>query len=238
MEEKCPTTLLSKFWWSFHTYVNHPHWLPLPSRMASIPSLSQRHEPVPRFSHCAATVGRRCYLWGGFVQDFSESGGRKFSSTIEVFDPYLEIWEKHNTTGMPPPGLCDGVCTALLESLYCFGGQDGEDDHNSLHRLDTTTLKWRELRPLNQSEGPMRKVWCGMVSFFQDQLAIFGGYGIPTGPIQPGATFIKDNFTSGRGCSNELHVFDITRSMWALSHSYVMWVSEVWGNTSCWYTFC
>ena len=181
--------------------------------MASILSLSQRYEPIPRFSHCAATVGRRCYLWGGFVQDFSESGGRNVASTVEIFDPYLETWEKHPTTGVPPPGLYDGAFTSLLDSLYCFGGQDGEYDYNSLHRLDTTTLKWKELRPLNQSDRPMRKIWCGMVSFFQDQLATFGGYGLPTGPIQPGATFIKDNVTSRRGCSNELHVFDIARSM-------------------------
>ena len=52
-----------------------------------------------------------------------------------------------------------------------------------------------------------------MVSFFQDKLATFGGYGIPTGPIQPGATFIKDPFDTGIGWSNELHVFDITTSM-------------------------
>ena len=31
-----------------------------------------------------------------------------------------------------------------------------------------------------------------MVSFLQDQLAVFGGYGIPTGPTQPGATEATD----------------------------------------------
>ena len=59
----------------------------------------------------------------------------------------------------------------------------------------------------------MRKIWCGMVSFLQDQLAIFGGYGIPTGPIQPGATFIQRRIGSSIGLSNELQVFDITTSV-------------------------
>ena len=172
------------------------------------------YEPTPRFSHCAAAVGGRCHLWGGFVQDSSESGRKKLASTIEIYDPYLETWEKHPTTGVPPPGLFDGACTSLLDSLYWFGGYDGSSCYNSLHRLDPTRLEWRELQPLNEAEGPMRKIWCGMVSFFQDQLATFGGYGIPTCPIQPGATFIKDPFNmSGFGWSNELHVFDITRSM-------------------------
>ena len=131
-------------------------------------------------------------------------------STIEIFDPYLETWYKHHTTGVPPPGVCSGACTSLLDSLYWFGGSDGNWFYNSLHKLDPTTLEWRELQPQNQADGPMRKVQCGMVSFFQDQLAVFGGYGIPTGPTQPGAMFID-------GMSDELHVFNITESKSALS---------------------
>ena len=64
----------------------------------------------------------------------------------------------------------------------------------------------------------MRKVGCGMVSFHQDKLAVFGGYGIPRGPTQPGAMFTKNtNHTDGSGWSNELHVFDITEGRSALS---------------------
>ena len=173
------------------------------------------YEPPPRYSHSAAAVRGRCYLRGGFLQDSSESGRKKLASTIEIFDPYLETWEKHHTTGVPPPGLYDGACTSLRDSLYWFGGWDGRFYCNSIHRLDTITLEWKELQALNQAEGPMRKNWCGMVSF-QDQLATFGGYGIPSGPIQPGATFIQDPLVlhmSEIGWSNELHVFDITRSM-------------------------
>ena len=189
--------------------------------MASIlSSLSGRTkfcEPAPRFLHGAAAIGGRCYLWGGHVQDLSKSGRRKLTSTIETFDPYLETWEKHPTTGVSPPGLYYEACTSLLDSLYWFGGYDGSSYYNSLHKLDTTTLEWRELQPLNKADGPMRKVGCGMVSFHQDKLAVFGGYGFPTGPTQPGAIFIKDtDYTDGSGWSNELHVFDITEGMWAL----------------------
>ena len=176
--------------------------------MASIQSF-ELYEPSPRFGHGVAPVGGRGYLWGGRVQDFSESGRKKLASTIEIFDPCLEAWEKHHTTGVPPPGLYHGACTSLSDLLYWFGGSDGSSYHDSLHRLDPTTLEWRELQPLNQADGPIRKNGCGMVPFLQDKLAVFGGYGIPTG--QPGAMLTKSvGFTDGRGWSSELHVFDIT----------------------------
>ena len=172
------------------------------------------YEPSPRFLHGAAPVQGRCYLWGGRVSGFTESARRKLASTVEIFDPYLETWEEHTTTGVPPPGLYDGACTSLLDSLHWFGGDDGGSFHNSLHRLDPVTLEWSELQPLNQADGPLRKHGCGMVSFLQNQLAVFGGYGIPTGPTQPGAMFT--NLTDRSGWSNELHVFTITEGMWVL----------------------
>ena len=192
------------------------------SILSSLFGQTKLYEPSPRFGHGAAAVGGRCYLWGGHVQDFSESGRRKLASTVEIFDPYLETWEEHPTTRVPPPGLHNGACTSLLDSLYWFGGWNGSFYCNSLHRLNTTTLKWRELQPLNQVYGPMRKHGCGMVSF-RDKLAVFGGYGIPTGPTQPGAMLTKStDSTDGKGWSNEFHVFTITEGMWALYYLHMM----------------
>ena len=184
------------------------------SPFSSLFGQTKLYEPSPRFFHGTAAVRGRCYLWGGCVQDFSASGRRKLTSTVEIFDPYLETWEKHPITGDPPPGLCSGACTSLLDSLYWFGGYDGTSHYNSLHRLDTTTFEWREIQPLNQADGPMRKIGSRMVPFLQDKLAVFGGCGIPTGPTQPGAIFTKDTrYTDGWGWSNELHVFNITEGI-------------------------
>ena len=73
------------------------------------------------FPYGAFQLSRRCYLWSGCVQDFSEGGRSWLASTIEIFDPYLETWQQHSTTGVPPPGL-----------------------YNSLHRLvDLTAMEWR-----------------------------------------------------------------------------------------------
>ena len=178
------------------------------SRMAS----TNIYEPSARFSHGATSIVGRCYLRGGHVQNLSGSGRRKLVSTIEIFDPCLETWEVHQATGAPPPGLYLGACTSLLDSLYWFGGYDGKSDYYcSLHRLDSTTLEWRELQPLNQVDGPMRKAGCGMITVLQYQLATFSGHGFCTGPTQPGAMFTED--TNGEGWRNELHIFDITRGM-------------------------
>ena len=54
----------------------------------------------------------------------------------------------------------------------------------------------------------MRKVGCGMVAC-DSKLVLFGGYGIPSGPTQSGAEFIKNStYTDGRGWTNEVHTFD------------------------------
>ena len=45
---------------------------------------------------------------------------------------------------------------------------------------------------------------------YDKKLVLFGGYGIPSGPTQPGAQFVKNTqYTSGSGWTNELHVFDL-----------------------------
>ena len=170
---------------------------------------SRLYEPLPRFSHCAASVGEKLYFHGGYISGPGRGG------VVEVFDPYFERWEQQPTTGTLPPGLHERVCTSLLGSLYSFAGFDGKDLYNSLHKLDIATLEWRELKPQNPANGPMAKSGCGMIAFSCEHLAMFGGYGLPIGPIQRGATFTK-NFhrnAAGKGWSNELHLFNIVEGM-------------------------
>ena len=182
------------------------------SIFSSILGRTKPYEPSPRFGHCATPVGGRLFLWGGRVPDFSASSGRKkLASTVEIFDPYQEIWEQQSTSGLLPPGLYNSTSVSLLDQLYAFGGYDGASYYNTLHALDPDSLEWKQLRVLNQADGPMRKRSCAMVPYSQDRLALFGGYGIPTGPTQPGATFTR--YTDESGCSNELHIFNINEGM-------------------------
>ena len=164
---------------------------------------SSVYEPSPRFSHSSVQVEDNAYLWGGITQDSSRS------EVINIFDCYSESWKKRSTTGIPPPGLERGEFTLLCDDLYYFGGFDGKRYHNSLHKLQTRTLKWQDIKQANPAGGPLPKAGCGMVAY-QQQLAVIGGLcSTPTGPLQSGAEFIKHSIFTGYGWTNEFRLFGI-----------------------------
>ena len=168
-----------------------------------------KHEPSPRYSHISASCCGKVVVWGGMIKDF-EKNRRKLGSVIETFDPFLERWEQQPTTGVPPPGLYLGAYSSMLDSLYAYGGMDGSCRQSCLHRLNTGAMEWRELGERIPQDGPMRKVGCGMVPVNDDALALFGGFGIPRGTIQPSSSFDQSkNFSDGRGWTNEMHLCDV-----------------------------
>ena len=168
-------------------------------------------EPTPRWAPFSAPVGGQAFLRGGRTRDFHKDKS-SLLSTVHTFDFLSETWRERAVEGAPPPGICHGACASSGQCLYCFGGVDGSAYYNSLHQLDTSsaTLKWTQPTTPDSSSGPMKKIACGMVSYYSC-LVLFGGYGFPCGPTQPGAEFIRSTkVTDGRGWSNELHVFDLT----------------------------
>ena len=178
---------------------------------------SKLYEPIAREAHASFAVDGEVYVyvWGGATRGSSEND-RLAPSRIEQFDPYLEVWDQLSTVGTPHPGFSDAVCTSFGEHVYMYGGynvgkgiQDG-----ILSCLDTKTLAWSMLSPARTAGGPMSKTGCGIVHFHHDKLAVIGGYGVPTGPTQPGSLFIRNiMFTDGRGWTNEIHIFDIRQGI-------------------------
>lgn len=169
-------------------------------------------EPPPRWAHFSAAVEDHVVLYGGsistrhFWRDKSAT-----TSKVHLFDPYLESWCEAATQGPPPPGhgFNQGACASSGHNFYTFGGQAAHEVewHGSLHQLNINTLTWSTL-PTTSTAGPMGKSGCKMISH-DDQLLLFGGYGAPSGPTQPGAEFLKDTrFPSyDNGWTNELHTF-------------------------------
>ena len=187
------------------------------------------YEPAARCGHVSFSVQGQMYLWGGVPQDLV-SGLKddriKLANCIERFDPYLEEWRQLNTTGTPHPGLEYAVCASIggRERMYMYGGvKNGSEGVRALSCLNMKTLTWSQLElcgPAGTAGGPMGKTGCGMVHFHHDKLAVIGGYGFPTGPIQPGSTFIRNSRfidEAERGWTNEIHVFDLNQG----SHSQV-----------------
>ena len=132
---------------------------------------------------------------------------------IEQFDPYLEIWSQLNTAGTPHPGLKYAACTSHEEFVYMYGGM-GTKVEGALSCLNfgVKTPTWSQLCPAETVGGPMRKFLSGMVHFYDDKLAVIGGYGYPNDPVQPGSVFIGNpTVTDGSGWTNEIHIFDISQ---------------------------
>ena len=173
------------------------------------------YEPAARFDDVSFLVEGKVYLWGGRTQGLP-SGSKddiiKLTNYIEQFDPYLEVWSRLNTTGPPHPGLVYAACASSGEHVYMYGGvKDGYD--GVLSCLNVKTLTWSWLSPEGGTAGgPMRKAYSGMVHFNDDKLVVIGGVGFPTGPTQPGSSFIREiRFTDGRGWTNEIHMFDLSQ---------------------------
>ena len=154
-------------------------------------------EPPPRYAHYSAAVGGQLYVVGGDT----EGSSKVEIARVHCFNQCRETWQTRATTGDPPPGIHRGACTTTGHHLYVYGGFNGLHPHDSLHQLDMDTLEWSQL-----PSGPMKKYGCGMVSY-EGQLILFGGYGILSGPTQPGAQF--ERFTTNSGYTNELHSFNL-----------------------------
>ena len=82
--------------------------------MASLRALDHNkvaniYQPKPRLAPCSCTVRGQCVIFAGRTDgDFLKSK-EELSSTVEVFDQYLEQWRVLTTTGSPPKGLYGNV---------------------------------------------------------------------------------------------------------------------------------
>ena len=173
--------------------------------------MKRPYEPKPRLWHYAGAVRGELFIFAGMTADF-EKTKETVSSTIEVFDQYLEQWRQLKTTGSPPRGLYHdgGCCVSPGGDLYVYGGNDGSTRRGGLYKL--SSLKWSQLSGELDVNGPMKKAGCRMICFSKNKVAVIGGYGPPPASLQPGASFVKDKrFTNGHGWTNEIHIFDIDK---------------------------
>ena len=149
-------------------------------------------------------------MWGG--------AGSVNPRAVEVFDLCNETWVQHITKGTPHPGLYSVACTASEGHLYAYGGMSDRRHRAILSKLDVSTFTWSRISPHDPNGGPMRKWECGLVCFHGCILTLFGGYGIPNDPIQPGSEFIQDERYKHNevGWTNELHAFDLRKGSYSL----------------------
>ena len=185
-------------------------------------SSGKRYQPTPRLGHTTAVAGDRLYLWAGWQKALPKihSGAEKLKPTsiVEVFSLKTGEWGQLPTSGIPPLGVAYYACTSIDEDLYYFGGRCGHAGchHNTLHRLNTVTMRWKEVTPSSSSvlsqTAPMKKAQCGMIAFQwnnRDYLFIAGGYGVLPTHRHSQATYVPKRGKPEYGWTNEAHVFDI-----------------------------
>ena len=165
--------------------------------------------PLPRFDHISVRVGSRVVVQGGLTKNSSEKCRKCLHSMVDIFDLHSESWEQRPVTGdAPSPGTYLAASASLHDDLFSFGGTDGSQFFNTLHRLDTEKFSWSQVSPQNADGAPMPKYGCGIMAF-GNYLGVFGGYGVPRRPTEP-QSFIKDTrFTDGSGWTNEFHIYNV-----------------------------
>ena len=171
----------------------------------------KNYEPSPRRSHCAASLEGLVYTFAGDTDDFVNDK-KALSRRIEVFDPLIETWMHQDTRGEAPLGLVNGAFAPRDRYLYHYGGHDGGSWNGDLSRFCPATMLWTNASR-HSASGPMKKNGCRMISC-GDTLGLFGGFGTPTGQLQPGSTFVEHHLASdGSGFTDEFHIFDINKGM-------------------------
>ena len=170
--------------------------------------MSAAYEPKSRIHHFIASVGKKCYMYGGSIPN------NKPPPFVEIFDQKIKIWIKQQIE-LPPSVLSlrhtRGSCCALSSGdIYFYGGFIGRKPCDHLYRLKTTS---KQLELLNLSPGgddkPMKKVGCQMVVFHGTKLALYGGQtnenlvSITQHLLRTAS--IRKSFWC---ITNELHVFD------------------------------
>ena len=163
---------------------------------------STNYEPEPRYSHISGRVGSKAIVQGG--QTASNSAIQRLTTVVEVFDPYSELWEQRHVKGAFP-SLYAAASASLNGDLFSFGGFDGKEFFNTLHKLDTKTWCWNRLSH-NALRAPMPKRGCGMIVIGND-LGVIGGYGVPQGHTDP-SSLVK--FSRNRGWTNEFHIYSLS----------------------------
>ena len=137
-----------------------------------------------RAKHTAAVVGEVLYCWGGDQQGLPQVHDsdlkRRCTSTVDTLNLLSGSWSSQITTGTPPLGVRGVSCTTNINNIYYFGGYCGHDNchHNSLNRLDTLTLQWRELQSTGNNSVNKRGYGGMMLMESEDepqQLMIIGG---------------------------------------------------------------
>jgi hypothetical protein len=152
-------------------------------------------------------------------------GGRNLSEKcVWVYDFSTREWtpEAFGPESCNPSVIAGGFGSVINDRFYMFGGwEPGYLTHSIyLYELNLETFVWRKIVPVSTDNQPLFKNKCGVVSYGEDMLCIFGGYGFPSGMdhrLQVGARYDwEQNSRRGMGWTNEMHLFHLKKRIWVV----------------------
>ena len=163
----------------------------------------------PRFGCSSCLINNHIYVWRGSINIRSN---RDFvardEKTLYSLDVATLKWTSNLTKGkMPRAKAGMGMCV-IDQVIYVFGGWISFGRCNDVHCLPLDSMTWKELKPVNPKDAPLRKDKFGMIEY-DEKLCIFAGAAEsdPMRRTRPGILFV--NYDSyGFGWTNELHLFD------------------------------
>ncbi|KAK4704660.1 hypothetical protein P7C70_g1551, partial [Phenoliferia sp. Uapishka_3] len=147
------------------------------------------HGPTPegRYGHAAAMVGSRFFVFGGQKDD----GG--FMNDLVWFDlqklkagsPKWTFID-YNPGAVVPPKRTGHTTVTFGDSIYVFGGTDGQYHYNDTWAYDTNTQTWSELSCIGYIPVPREGHAATLVD---DVMYVFGGRGVDGKDLEDLAAF-------------------------------------------------
>ncbi|KAE9605509.1 hypothetical protein Lal_00024538 [Lupinus albus] len=144
--------------------------------------------PGKRSSHAITIIGQKVYVFGG---EFAPRV--PVDNKIHLFDLETQSWSVVEASGDTPPPRVGVTMAAVGDTIYVFGGRDGEHKElNELYSFDTKTNKWALIS--SGDVGPPNRSYHSTTA--NDRYVfIFGGCGVA-------------------GRLNDLWAFDVVDNKW------------------------
>ena len=159
----------------------------------SAPTVPDADQPQERYANAMAAAGDGFVVFGGYSQH--PDGSAAYLGDLWHFS--ADRWSKLHDTG-PGPGAryAFGWCTSS-DSLYLFGGFDGNEEKSDLWKLDLSaaaqgTVSWTQL------PSPERARYCPAMGATEAGLVLFGG----RSKLRP-----RDNY-------DDTWIFDLSEEKW------------------------
>ena len=172
--------------------------------MAAPPQGDSSYHPEPRFGAASFTIGRKLFMFRGFLKSYQHKNEREFPRAVEVFDAETLVWNNVDSVGDHPPWHQYAAVTTCKNDAFFFGGNRySQGLCNDLFALNSMNMSFRRLPGSGDDTRVLRTVRSGLVSLATGNLLTAGGLAEqPT--HQTAADFIPEPGDSkGRGFTNQ-----------------------------------